>query len=137
MIRHLRWITLLLGLSLLVACGGTQPGAPQAGSAVVNISVSDLKQKLDQREQFILLDVRTPAEYTNDGHIAGSQLLPLQELASKASTLPKDQPIVCFCRSGNRSADACEQLRKMGFTKLTNVNGGITAWAQAGYPIEK
>jgi phage shock protein E len=50
--------------------------------------------------------------------------------------LQKDQPIACFCRSGNRSRTACEQLAQAGFTTLVNVDGGIGAWTAAGYPVE-
>lgn len=130
--QTLRRVAVALGLVILVACGA-QPSTP----AVTNISVGELKQRLDQQRPMILLDVRTPEEYTNDGHVAGSQLLPLQELAAKANTLPKDQEIVCICRSGNRSKTACDQLQQLGFTKLVNVQGGMIAWGQAGLPIER
>ena len=137
-----RAIALAIGLALLAACGNSAAtpsplAAPQMAPAVTNISVSDLKQRLDQKQQFVLLDVRTPEEYTGDGHVAGSRLLPLQDLTSRAGELPKDQPIACICRSGNRSTTACEQLRRLGFTQLLNVEGGMHAWARAGYPIAK
>lgn len=141
--RHMfRAIALAFGLVLLAGCGNSaatapQAAAPQVAPAVTNISVTDLKQRLDQKQQFVLLDVRTPEEYTGDGHVAGSRLLPLQDLGSRVGELPKDQPIACICRSGNRSKTACEQLRQLGFTQLLNVEGGMHAWAQAGYPIAK
>lgn len=140
----LRLPVLLLGLILLLAACGAQPAAPggpqvaaPAAPALVNIDVTQLKQKLDQKERLLLLDVRTPDEFTNDGHVAGARLIPLQELSQRINELPKDQPIACICRSGNRSQTACQQLQQLGFTSLMNVEGGMRAWAQAGYPVEK
>ena len=51
----------------------------------------------------LLIDVRSAQEFENDGHINGARLLPLQTLTTRHGELPKDQPIVCVCRSGNRS----------------------------------
>jgi rhodanese-related sulfurtransferase len=121
---------------LLGACGATGPaGAPQSGFST--IGVSDLKARLDAGEQLTVLDVRTPEEFTQDGHIAGATLMPLPELAQRSGELAKDAPIACFCRSGNRSRSACEQLAAAGFTNLVNVDGGIMAWTAAGYPVER
>lgn len=139
--RGLQWIVAMMSLLLLVACGNTAPQASAPGvprpAGVANISVQELKQKLDQQQPVLVLDVRTPEEYTGDGHIAGSRLIPLQELNARANELPKDQPIACICRSGNRSQTACGDLNRMGFTNLMNVEGGMRAWAQAGFVIER
>jgi rhodanese-related sulfurtransferase len=51
--------------------------------------------------------------------------------------LPTDRPSVCICRSGNRSTAAYDLLARQGFTQLRNVQGGLIAWAQAGYPIQR
>jgi rhodanese-related sulfurtransferase len=134
--RALLNVIFLVGALLLVAaCGATpQAAAPQAG--FTTITVADLKARLDGGEDLLVLDVRTPEEYAQDGHIAGSTLIPLQELAQREGELEKDQAIACFCRSGNRSRTACEQLAGAGFTNLVNVDGGIRAWTAAGYPVE-
>ncbi|MBS1966241.1 MAG: rhodanese-like domain-containing protein [Chloroflexi bacterium SZAS-1] len=136
MMKRTLWM-LLASLLLLAACGN-QPApaaiAP-AGAAVTNITVQDLKTQLGGKEHIFLLDVRSAEEYTNDGHVAGSTLIPLPDLARRASELPTDRPIVCICRSGNRSTTACNQLANQGFTQLRNVQGGMIAWGQAGYPI--
>lgn len=74
-----------------------------------------------------LVDVRTPGEFT-DKHIPNAVNIPVQELASRMKELePKDQPLVLYCRSGNRSGIAAEQLRSAGFTKLYDL-GAMTAW---------
>lgn len=132
------WLV-IAGVLLLVACGA-QPTPAPVGSAtptVVTISVGDLKAQIDHKETLLLLDVRSTEEYANDGHVAGSTLIPLPELARRARELPTDRSIVCICRSGNRSTSACDLLARQGFTQLRNVQGGMIAWGQAGYTIER
>jgi rhodanese-related sulfurtransferase len=102
----------------------------------MNISVKDLAARLESDKSLMVLDVRSPEEYTQDGHVAGSVLIPLPELAMRLNEVPKDRPIACFCRSGNRSQVACDMLRQQGYTNVTNVLGGIGAWRGANLPTE-
>ena len=95
---------------------------------VPEISVEDLKAKLDKKEKFILLDVREQNEY-DLAKIPGSRLIPLGTLPDRAKELDKSQPIVVHCRSGGRSAKAVQFLIGEGF-KAVNVEGGITAWSE-------
>lgn len=134
-----RLVLLALAALTLGACGmATRPAGPvMAPAGYANISVAELKARLDAREPLILLDVRSPEEYTQDGHVAGSVLIPLPELARRTGELDRQRPIVCICRSGNRSRTACEQLALAGFTRLANVEGGMRAWAAAGYAVER
>jgi len=101
------------------------------------MTVQELKTQLDARTPMVLVDVRQPEEFPYDGHVAGARLLPLPVLATRLNELPKDQPIVCICRSGNRSQVACEMLQRYGFTNVTNVVGGMIAWQRAGYPVNR
>ena len=80
-----------------------------------------------------ILDVREPDEW-NQFHVPGSTLIPLGELASRVSELPKDQGIVVVCRSGNRSANGRDILLSEGFTQVTSMAGGLTQWKAAGFP---
>jgi rhodanese-related sulfurtransferase len=128
-------LILAASLLLVAACAPAPQTAAPAGD-FTTISVGDLKARLDAGDQLLVLDVRTPEEYAQDGHIAGSTLIPLQELPQRMGELEKGQAIACFCRSGNRSRTACEQLAQAGFTNLVNVDGGIGAWTAAGYPLE-
>lgn len=134
-----RLVLLALAALTLGACGvATHPAGPATGPAgYSNISVTELKGRLEAREPLILLDVRSPEEYTQDGHVAGSTLIPLPELAQRIGELDGQRPVVCICRSGNRSRTACEQLARAGFTNLANVEGGMRAWAAAGYAVER
>jgi rhodanese-related sulfurtransferase len=102
-----------------------------ASSMPAEISVSEAVAK--QQAGAFILDVREPSEWT-DAHIAGATLIPLGELASRVSELPKDKEIVVVCRSGNRSAQARDLLLNDGFTQVTSMAGGLNQWKAAGYP---
>jgi rhodanese-related sulfurtransferase len=109
----------------------------KSDSAVATISAPELKQRLDAGEKLYLLDVRSDEEYRHDGHITGSHLLPLQMLSMRLSELPKDTPIVCICRSGNRSSLAADQIARQGFTGVINLAGGMMSWSRAGLPTKR
>ena len=96
----------------------------------------DLAARLQQGENILVLDVRQPAEY-REGHVRGSQLVPLDQLAQRIDDLPRDRPIVAMCRSGNRSGVATGMLKRAGFTDVSNLKGGILAWQQQGLPVER
>ncbi len=86
---------------------------------------------------FVLLDVRTPEEYS-EGHIAGSDNIDFYEtaFADSIAALDRDDSYVVYCRSGNRSGQTLELMRQLGFTDVTDVSGGIVAWQEAGLPLE-
>ncbi|RMA93062.1 rhodanese-like domain-containing protein [Hydrogenothermus marinus] len=97
----------------------------------INISVRELKEKIDKGEDFILLDVREPQEY-NFSRIKekDAMLVPLMRLPTVLDKLPKDKPIYVLCRSGNRSLQATIWLLQKGYKNVKNVDGGILAWSQ-------
>jgi adenylyltransferase/sulfurtransferase len=101
---------------------------PQPAAAMPEISVEELKKKLDRKENFALIDVREPHEY-DIAKIAGSTLIPLGSLPERLGQLPKNKPLVVHCKMGGRSAKAVKLLREKGFD-ATNVAGGINAWAE-------
>jgi rhodanese-related sulfurtransferase len=107
-----------------------------ANSPIRQITATELNDELQNGNAPILVDVRTPNEYQNDGHIAGSRLLPLNVFMQRIKELPQDKPIVCVCRSGNRSQAAAEQLLTQGFEDVANLSGGMFGWRRAGLPIE-
>ena len=96
-------------------------------NGIPQMSVTELKQKLDAGEDVFILDVREPYEF----QIAqiGGHLIPLGELPSRLSELDTAKNIVVQCKSGGRSQRAAEFLAQNGFSKLHNLAGGITAWA--------
>jgi rhodanese-related sulfurtransferase len=92
------------------------------------ITVQELKQKLDNNENFQLIDVREDFEYEMSN--LGGQLIPLGGILIETEKIDREKPVVVMCRSGKRSAVAIMQLEQQGFTNLYNLQGGITAWAQ-------
>jgi adenylyltransferase/sulfurtransferase len=98
---------------------------------VPEITVEDLKARLDRGDRVFVLDVREPSEY-QISRIAGSTLIPLGELPKRLAELPSgaDAPeIVVHCKMGGRSAKAVKQLVDAGFTRVQNLKGGILAWS--------
>jgi len=97
---------------------------------IPQISVEALKQKLDAKEDIFVLDVREPHEYQIVN--IGAPLIPLGSLESRIGELAaqKDREIVVHCKSGARSQKAAMALKQAGFTNVSNLTGGITAWAE-------
>ena len=132
---------LALGASLLLAaCGGGETAAP----AVDEIDLSTLAPSIDVdtahslhgNPDVFMLDVREPYEYAA-GHIPGITLIPMGEVASRLTELPRDKEIIVTCRTGNRSSQIADLLREQGFTNVHNMTGGIVAWEEAGYAVEQ
>jgi len=92
-----------------------------------NITAEDLNEKIERGDDFLLLDVRTPAEHASQA-IEGSYLIPVQELAQRVGELPRDREIVVYCRVGNRSAFASTYLSRLGYN-VKNLEGGIADWS--------
>jgi phage shock protein E len=84
--------------------------------------------------QHLLVDVRTPQEF-NSGHIEGAVNIPLQELSQRASEIPQDEPVVLYCRSGNRSSTAAKMLRNAGYDQVYDL-GGVIDWQAQGLPLQ-
>lgn len=103
-------------------------------SSFKEISGHKLKKLLDSKYDFLLIDVRTPEEYS-EGHIPGSRSIPLQEFENIVEKMNIDSniDIVVYCRSGIRASKACDMLDKLGFKKIYNF-GGIYNWK---YGLEK
>lgn len=97
------------------------------------ITVQELKKKIDNDENVFLLDVREPFEqYQSNISYDHSTLIPVGKLRERLEEIAdkKDQEIVCLCRSGSRSAQACKLLEKEGFAHVKNLKGGINQWAK-------
>lgn len=95
-------------------------------------------QELIKDSTVTVIDVRTPQEFAQ-GHIKGARLIPVQELGERMSELAslKERQILVYCHSGNRSSIASRMLLKNGFKKISNLQGGITAWNNRGNTIIK
>ncbi len=103
---------------------------------VPSIDVGQLQQRLKAEPVPFLLDVREPWEY-QAGHVPGAQLIPLGELEQRVTEVPRDQPVLAICHSGQRSLAAAGFLLQLGYPSVTNVDGGTGAWIERGYPVDK
>ncbi len=147
-----RWnkgILLVLGVLMVMAVALSGCGAPAGSSArpaaaapaaeaTLNLPVTiDAKTVNDLRNNpdVFIIDVREDYEYAA-GHIAGTTLIPLGQLSSRLNEIPKDKTVVAVCRSGNRSGQATELLRRAGYD-AHNMAGGMIGWEQAGLDIQR
>ena len=123
-------VFLLAGCSNSVAEQTTQPTETTQATqeAYMNITQEEAKKLMDTQEGYIILDVRTQTEY-DEKHIPGAILIPHDKIEEQAAEkLPnKDQLILVYCRSGNRSKTASEALEKLGYTYIREF-GGINDW---------
>lgn len=108
------------------------------------IDTEDARRLVDGEEDVLVLDVRTPGEFTGDlGHISGAVNLDVMKLGQKLGELGdalepyKNQPILITCRTHNRSPRAAKVLSRQGFQKLMILDGGMAGWNRLGYPTTK
>jgi rhodanese-related sulfurtransferase len=144
--RKYSWQLLPLFLMLaltLIGCGG-QANTPAPAADSGSSDALDLPLQVDvttvedvrNRDDVVLIDVREDSEYA-EGHIPGAVLIPLGQIPDRLGEIPQDKTVIAVCRSGNRSSQAANFLRQQGFDNVHNMQGGMLAWGQAGYEIEK
>ena len=94
-----------------------------------HITSAALKERIAAGEDLVLIDVRQPEEHA-EVHIPDSMLIPLGELPARLDDLEpyRDREVIVYCRSGNRSGQACMFLSMQGFTNLVNLEGGMLQW---------
>jgi len=111
-------------------------GALRRGSM---LSVDELKQRLDGDEDVLLLDVRTAEDYVGEqGHVAGSRLIPLEELEQRIEEIDDylEKTVVTICRTDRKSAKAAQLLAQHGFADVHVAKMGMTDWIKNNYPVE-
>ena len=116
-------------LILLAGCSST-------GSATtVNLNVSEFSQKITEPD-VIILDVRTPEEFAR-GHIQGGLINDFNsgDFANEITRLNPSENYAIYCRSGSRSGQAASIMHKAGFHDVSNLNGGVIDWTNAGLPL--
>ncbi len=93
------------------------------------ITATELKQKIDNKENFQLIDVREDYEFENAN--IGGELIPMGTVLTAVDRISKDKDVIVMCRSGRRSATVIAELEKrFGYTNLSNLQGGILAYAE-------
>jgi rhodanese-related sulfurtransferase len=96
------------------------------------VSAAEAKQIIDSGSQ--LIDVRTDVEY-DAGHIPGARHIPLSDVPRESAELDKGQPLVLYCRAGNRSAPAADAFAASGWD-AHSIEGGLVAWHEAGFKLD-
>jgi len=109
-----------------------------AKQRVRELTVDDVKAKLDRGEKFLLVDVREESEYAAD-HLPGAIHLGKGIIERDIESRVPDQktPLVLYCGGGFRSALAADNLQKMGYTNVISMDGGIRDWREKRYPLTK
>jgi len=127
---------LMLTVFIFSACAPQDAAVAAEAPALEALPLEvDVDQAAAYRDAgYFMLDVREPEEW-EAGHIPGAAHIPLGELGTRFTELPTDTPIVIYCRSGNRSAQARDFLLEM-FPATTSMAGGFTDWVAAGYEVE-
>lgn len=114
-----------------------------AKSCITEITPQELVDKLNKKDDLLLIDVREHGEYEN-GHIKGAHLVPRGIIEAAADpaypkhlpelTAARDGQVIVYCATGGRSAMACAVLQMMGFRNVLNLNGGYARWVDDGMP---
>jgi rhodanese-related sulfurtransferase len=109
-----------------------------AKNTVELLDAKEFAQRLEtSAAKRILLDVRTPREWKNDGRLANAVLIPIQEIEGRVNELPRDAEILVYCAHGNRSRSVANWLIQLGYPSVSDMVGGIELWMRAGLPVER
>ena len=127
----------IITLFLLIASASTDMFAQQEDGKVYNVNVEQFA-KLVNAKKGLVLDVRTPGEW-KEGVIGDATKIDYwsNDFAEKIEKLDKNETILIYCKKGGRSSSAAEVLIEKGFKKVFNLDGGITAWKDAGKTVNK
>ena len=119
----------------LAACAAADAGPAEDAASPQTIDAAAAVELLEQRDDLVLIDVRTPEEFA-DGHLAGAEMIDIQagDFADRIAELDPDATTVVYCRTGNRSASAVAIMAEQGFTDLYDA-GGFADLAEAGAPV--
>lgn len=92
-----------------------------------NLSSDDFKQRMKENNDYVLIDIRRPAEYSQ-GHIPNALNIPLSQLRSRVKAIPRDKDMLIYCRNGIKSRHAGRILKRKGFSSVGQLRGGIVWW---------
>ena len=149
MIRHSsRVAVLLVGCAMFAAgpAGAGDPATPApsaptaAAPTAAHMTPMTQEQLLEHQAKhpghLVVLDVRTPEEFAG-GHVPGAKNVPYDLVAARLGEIPRDKDVVLYCKSGRRAGLAADVLAANGYTRLSHLEGDMTAWVANGRPVEK
>jgi len=117
---------LLLAVSATLAFAGTAR----------DITSTEAKSIIDRSKNAYLLDVRTPQE-RQQGYIAGSVLIPIDQVERRIAEVPKNRPVIVYCAVGSRSRPVAQALARNGYPEVYNMRDGIFGWYRNGLPVRQ
>lgn len=123
-----RPFTLIFIVTIFISC--------QKSANINTVELSDFQEILTTGDDFILLDVRTPEEFSS-GHLENAVNINYynQDFANQLANLDADKKVLLYCKSGSRSSGAAEKLVKAGFDEVIELKGGMLAWQASGLPV--
>lgn len=123
-------VVLVAGVAISLA------GCSATGSNLETVSPEAAAEVIAETPGVVVLDIRTPEELAT-GFISEAVNIDFYEpdFAAELELLPKDDPYVVYCRSGNRSSQAMNLFEELGFTDVTEIAGGIIDWTAEGFPV--
>jgi len=137
--KYINKIILLTVLPIvLMSCNSNENESSIENQYVIeNINAAKFKEKLENSDNHVLIDVRTPDEF-DSGHINSALNIDIynSNFENEISKLEREKPVFLYCRSGGRSATAANKLKELGFKTIYNLEGGITAWNSNQFRIE-
>jgi rhodanese-related sulfurtransferase len=145
MVRRIAAPAIFIFLLALSACATaaapTRTTASPVSPFITNVSpreASDAIQKNKANPSFIILDVRTPAEFA-DGHLEKALNIDVSNPSFETGVgkMGRDATYLVYCRTGNRSRTALDIMNRLGFRYIYHLEAGITSWEAAGYPVVK
>jgi rhodanese-related sulfurtransferase len=148
-IRHSsRVAALLAGVAIFAAgpAGAGDPATPApaaptaAAPTAAPMAPMTQEQLLEHQAKhpghLVVLDVRTPEEFAA-GHVPGAKNVPYDLVAARLAEIPRDKDVVLYCKSGRRAGLAADVLTAKGYTRLSHLEGDMTAWVANGRPVEQ
>jgi rhodanese-related sulfurtransferase len=117
---------LLLVLTVAIASAGTAK----------DITSTEAKAIIDRSKNAYLLDVRTPDE-RRQGYIAGSVLIPIDQVERRITEIPRNRPVIVYCAVGSRSRSVAQALAMKGYPEVYNMKDGVFGWYRNGLPVQQ
>ncbi|THB75089.1 MAG: rhodanese-like domain-containing protein [Gammaproteobacteria bacterium] len=138
--QYIEFITnhpLLFGMLILVLILLITSEVTRSINGAKSIDISTAISRFNQ-DKATFLDIRSNNEFAN-GHITGAINIPETDLEKRISDLIKfkEKEIIVYCQTGIRTAKSCKVLKDNGFNTISTLSGGLTAWTNENYPIEK